>query len=216
MKQNWISFSLSLLLFLAVQNVCLFTKMNIWLTQFIVAKQQQIRELIEEQRKNQTEALEQKGQVENNISFWDNQIKDFTKLLAQLETAKKNQDAREQRLNDFEDQLKNEREALDILKQSIEILQSELERRLVRVQESEIKNLKALAESYSNMTPESVAKIFGESDENTIIKIMHFLAPETLGAILQVMAKEIAKDEKTGTKVKHLLESFRLSEEVKK
>ena len=62
----------------------------------------------------------------------------------------------------------------------------------------------------------TIAKIFEESEESSVIKIMHFLAPETLGSILQVMSKEISKDEKAGAKINHLLESFRLSEEVKK
>ena len=216
MKQNWISFFLSLLLFLGVQSACLFNKTNIWLAQFIVIKQQQIQKILAEKQQKQAEALAQKEKEKNKISIWDKQVKDFTGLLAQLEAAKHQQELREQELNTFGDQLKNEREALNILKQSIEILQSELERRLIKVQESEIKNLKVLAESYTNMTPESVAKIFEESEESSVIKIMHFLAPETLGAVLQVMAKEISKDEKAGAKINHLLESFRLSEEVKK
>ena len=46
MKQNWISFFLSLLLFLGVQSACLFNKTNIWLAQFIVIKQQQIQKIL--------------------------------------------------------------------------------------------------------------------------------------------------------------------------
>lgn len=216
MKQNWISFFLSLVLFLGVQSACLFTKTNIWLAQFIVVKQQQIQKLLEEKQQKRAEALAKKEKEKNKINLWDKQVKDFTGLLAQLEVARDQQEVRERQLNAFEDQLKNEREALNVLKQSIEILQSELERRLVKVQESEMKNLKTLAESYTNMTPESVAKIFEESEEASVIKIMHFLPPETLGSILQVMSKEISKDEKAGAKINHLLESFRLSEEVKK
>lgn len=214
MKQNWIGFFLSLILFLSVQSACLFTKTNIWLAQFIVVKQQQIQRILEEKQQKQAEALAKKEK--DKCSLWDKQIKNFTTLLAQLEAAKNQQELREQQLNAFENQMKNEREALNVLKQSIEILQSELERRLIKVQESEIKNLKTLAETYTSMTPESVAKIFEESEEISVIKIMHFLAPETLGAILQVMSKDISKDEKVGPKINHLLESFRLSEEVKK
>lgn len=216
MKQYWASFFLSLLLFCGVQSACLFTKTNIWLAQFIVLKQQQIQKILETKKQKQTEALAKKAREENKLKPWDKQVKDFTGLLSQLQTARDQQNMREQQLNALENQLKNEREALDTLKQSIEILQSELERRLVKIQASEIKNLKMLAESYTNMTPESVAKIFTESEESSVIKIMHFLAPETLGAILQVMTKEISKDEKVGTKINRLLESFRLSEEVKK
>lgn len=216
MKQNWISFFLSLILFLSVQSACLFTKTNIWLAQFIVVKQQQIQRILEEQQQKRAEALARREREKNKLKVWDKQVKDFAGLLAQLKSTKDQQEIREQQLNAFEDQLKNEREALNVLKQSIEILQAELERRLVKVQESEVKNLKTLAESYTNMTPESVAKIFEESEETSVIKIMHFLPPETLGAILQVMSKEISKDEKAGAKINHLLESFRLSEEVKK
>jgi flagellar motility protein MotE (MotC chaperone) len=216
MKRYWASFFLSLLLFCGVQSACLFTKTNIWLAQFIVLKQQQIQKILETKKQKQTEALAKKAREENKLKPWDKQVKDFTGLLSQLQTARDQQNMREQQLNALENQLKNEREALDTLKQSIEILQSELERRLVKIQASEIKNLKMLAESYTNMTPESVAKIFTESEESSVIKIMHFLAPETLGAILQVMTKEISKDEKVGTKINRLLESFRLSEEVKK
>lgn len=216
MKRYWASFFLSLLLFCGVQSACLFTKTNIWLAQFIVLKQQQIQKILETKKQKQTEALAKKAREESKLKPWDKQVKDFTGLLSQLQTARDQQDMREQQLNALENQLKNEREALDTLKQSIEILQSELERRLVKIQASEIKNLKMLAESYTNMTPESVAKIFTESEESSVIKIMHFLAPETLGAILQVMTKEISKDEKVGTKINRLLESFRLSEEVKK
>lgn len=215
MKNNWICFILAMLLFVGVQNACLFTRTNLWLAQFIVVKQNQIRKMLEEQRRKEEKLLKEKVK-EEKVKLWDKQVKDFTGLLAHLESAKEEQNLRSKQLDDLSVQLKNEREALNILKQSIEILQGELEKRLIKVEQSEVKNLKILAESYSNMTPESVAKIFSESEEASVIKIMHFLAPETLGAILQVMSKGIEKDKENGAKINHLLESFRLSEEVKK
>lgn len=215
MKNNWICFILAMLLFVGVQNACLFTRTNLWLAQFIVVKQNQIRKMLEEQRCKEEKLLKEKVK-EEKVKLWDKQVKNFTGLLAHLESAKEEQNLRSKQLDDLSVQLKNEREALNILKQSIEILQGELEKRLIKVEQSEVKNLKILAESYSNMTPESVAKIFSESEEASVIKIMHFLAPETLGAILQVMSKGIEKDKENSAKINHLLESFRLSEEVKK
>lgn len=215
MKNNWICFTLAMFIFVGIQNACLFTRTNLWLAQFVVVKQNQIRKMLEEQRLKQEKKLKEKAEKEK-VKLWDKQVKDFTGLLAHLEEAKQEQNLRKKQLDDLELQLKNEREALNVLKQSIEILQAEFEKRVITVEEAEIKNLKILAESYSNMTPESVAKIFAESEESSIIKIMHFLAPETLGAILQVMSKDIAKDKENGAKINHLLECFRLSEEVKK
>ena len=214
MKKNCVCFILSAMLFLGIQSACLFTKTNIWLAQFIIVKQQQIQQLLAIQKaKNEQKKSEQ--EVQETLPIWDKQVRDFTKILTHLEDAKQKQQLREEQLNQLELQLKNEREALNVLKQSIEILQSELKNRLTKVEASEVKNLKTLAEAYSNMTPESVAKIFAESEESTIIKIMHFIAPETLGAILQIMAKDIVKEKENGAKISHLLESFRLSEGLK-
>ena len=215
MKNNWICFIFAMLLFVGIQNVCLFTRTNLWLAQFIVVKQNQIKKMLEEQHLKQEKNLQKKAK-EEKVKFWDKQVKDFTSILVHLENAKNEQILRSKQLDDLAVQLKNEREALNVLKQSIEILQSELEKRLIKVEQAEVKNLKILAESYSNMTPESVAKIFLESEESSVIKIMHFLTPETLGAILQVMSKDITKDKENGVKINRMLECFRLSEEVKK
>ena len=78
MKQNWISFFLSLILFLSVQSACLFTKTNIWLAQFIVVKQQQIQRILEEQQQKRAEALAKKEKEKNKVNLWDKQVKDFT------------------------------------------------------------------------------------------------------------------------------------------
>lgn len=214
MKNNWICFILAMFIFVGIQNARLFTRTNFWLSQFVVVKQNQIRKILKEQRLNQEKKMQEKAAIEKT-KLWDKQVKDFTGLLGHLESSMAEQNLRKSQLDDLEFQLKNERESLNVLKQSIEILQEELEKRIIKIEQVETKNLKVLAESYSNMTPESVAKIFTESEESTIIKIMHFLAPETLGAILQVMSKDIAKDKENGTKINHLLECFRLSEEVK-
>ena len=207
MKNDWICFVLGMLFFVSVQNVCLFTKTNLWLAQFLLARQQQIKQWIEVQQQKKVKT----NSEEENTDGWNKQVHEFSKILLDLKTAEEQQQERQQQLDKLAEQLSNEREALNLLKQSIEILQKELERQIILIKDSEVKNFKTLAETYTNMTPEAVAKLFAELEESSVIKVMHFLAPDVLGPILQAMAQDLAKNKEKAPKINHLLETFRLS-----
>ncbi len=215
MKRDGLCFIVGMLIFLGVQNTCLFIRTNLWMAQFIVVKQMQLQQ-IHEAQKIKHEQEKKKQQEQQPISVWDKQLHDFTTLLEALHQAKGYQEERKTQLDKLADQLKNEREALQLFKQSIEILQAKFEEHIVSIKASEVKNLKILADTYTNMAPDSVAKIFAESEETTVVKIMHFISPETLGPIFQAIVKETFKNKENSPKLNRLLERFRLSEEVKK
>ena len=69
MKNNWICFTLAVFIFVGIQNACLFTRTNLWLAQFVVVKQNQIRKMLQEQRLKQEKKLQKKAEQEK-VKLW--------------------------------------------------------------------------------------------------------------------------------------------------
>ncbi len=197
MVRYWLSFLSALLLYFGIQNFYLWKRINTCTTQAITHLKASFTN-----RQNETQ--------EPQLPLWERQVKDFSALLSAVDKTAKEQAQKEQELQAMQEQIRTERQALNDLKKDIEHLQKQLTQSVTYLHEAELKNLKTLAATYSNMTPDSVVRVFNEMETSSVVKIMHFLSPDTLGPILQSMSRPT--DNKTyHKKLNQLIENFRLS-----
>ena len=112
----------------------------------------------------------------------DELIKDLT-----TERAKLAED--EKRAIAMQNRAAAERSELDKKKAEIQAIRDEIDQRVVEIQESEVKNLKTLAQTYSAMNPSAAVAILRELDEDTAVKILSTMKVDRVGPILGEMAK---------------------------
>lgn len=191
-----ILYNVALLLYLIVQIVFINISINPWLEKVL-----------------ERPAVVEKTEQEKEEYFWKFKVEDFAVMLKILDDARSYVRDKESFLAQYEDRLAKERDSLDRLKAEIESIQENFSKRIVSVKQSEQRNLKLLASTYSNMEPEGVVKLFEKMDDESVVKVMHFIGPEELSQILQEMAtKGQAGDKESLKRATRLLERFRLSE----
>lgn len=97
---------------------------------------------------------------------------------------------RERELVEFEARLEADRIEVESIKENVEVMRDSLMEDIVRLEEAESRNLKNLAKTYSGLEPAAAVSIFNELDDDTVVKILFFMKPETVGTILEEMATQ--------------------------
>lgn len=115
-------------------------------------------------------------------------------------------------------QLGSERAELEHLRDEIKTLRDELDLRVVKIQESDLKNLKTLATQYSAMKPVIAVSLFQEMEEDMVVRILGLMKPDRITAVLEEMSKlrERAGDEPTPRRMVRLMDKLRLLQTPKK
>ncbi len=193
----WFGIVFALLLYLVINAFCLLTKLPPWVRSTYEAY-------------NKTIQLTPKAEAEY---FWDFKVQEFDRMLQLIADSKDYLKKKKKELQDTEKHLKEEKENLLRLKKDIESLQKELNDKIITVQQSEQKNIKTLADTYTNMEPEAVVNLFQDMDDHLIVKIISFMPPDALGPILQVMSNQKDKQGQSLSKrAAQLIEFLRLSQ----
>ncbi|MDX1952350.1 MAG: hypothetical protein SFY81_09195 [Verrucomicrobiota bacterium] len=142
------------------------------------------------------------------ISTWNPQNIEIDLLVEELRQQKEKLQQRENHLNELAARLQAEREELNQLTQKVTMLQKDFDLNVTRVTEEETPNLKKLARTYANMTPEGAAGIFKQLDDTVLVKIMLFMKEAETSPILELMA---AGGDEEAKRVADLSERLRLS-----
>jgi len=127
---------------------------------------------------------------------WDFQNPETDQLMAELKDEKKNLTERTQQLNELAARLETERSEINAARLTVQQLQTNFDRSVLRVQAEETANLKKLAKVYSAMTPESAAGIMAGLDDVAVAKIMVFMKDADTAAILEALSKKGDADSK--------------------
>ena len=88
--------------------------------------------------------------------------------------------------------------------------------RILRVEESEEKNIKTLATTYSAMPAESAVQVFDEMDDFFVAKMLSMMNTETVSGIFEQMIAQGGRDPENVRRVASLSERLRLLEKNKK
>jgi flagellar motility protein MotE (MotC chaperone) len=73
-------------------------------------------------------------------------------------------------------------------------LRQEIVDRVTEISADEQKNIRTLAQTYTNLTPRAVVAIFKEMDDATAVKILSLMKPDVVGPIFEQMAITLGAD----------------------
>src|SRR5262249_14941909 len=150
------------------------------------------------------------------VTLWSFKSAPVDGLIRELKKEKEELDARQVDLGKLEARIQSEKTELEKARSDIEAIRDEISQRIPRIEEAEVKNIKALAKTYSNVKPTAAVAIFKEMSDDTVVKILSSMKAETAGAILAEMSKEQDKDESMAKRAARISDKLRLLEPIKK
>lgn len=100
----------------------------------------------------------------------------------ELERMKKDMDAYEVRFDQAQKKIEDEKKALEQKKKEMSL-------QYIEVEQSEQKNLKALATAYTSLTPAAAVGVFKEMEDILAVKILSQMKPDVIAAIFEEMSQ---------------------------
>jgi flagellar motility protein MotE (MotC chaperone) len=132
-----------------------------------------------------------KPKKEKGWDFWTIEIENLSNELKEERARMRKQiEALEQR----EARLAAERKELSTMRTEIEGLRKEIADKVISIREDEAKNLRALSQTYGNLTPRAAVAIIREMDDVTAVKILFLMKPDVVGPIFEEMSKTSGTD----------------------
>lgn len=112
----------------------------------------------------------------------------------------------------------SDRQEVEKIRDEIKELRADLDRRVVEVKQEEVKNLEALATTYSSMPAPAAVAIFKEMEEDQVVKILATMKAKAVGLVLSEMGKAIDKsgEESTARRAARITDKLRLMKNMKK
>lgn len=150
--------------------------------------------------------------------IWSFKTQAVDDLIAELKDEHAKFSADQKTLDTLRAQLVSERAELEHVRDEIKTLRDELDQRVVKIQETDLKNIKTLATQYSAMKPATAVSIFREMDEDMVVRILGTMKPDRITAIIEEMAKAKEKpgEEPAPRRIVRLMDKLRLLQTPKK
>jgi flagellar motility protein MotE (MotC chaperone) len=103
-----------------------------------------------------------------------------------------------------------EEQDLGKVRSDIESMHRQMEERITTISADESKNLRSLAQTFSNLTPKAAVAIFREMDDVTAIKILSLMKPDVVGPIFEEMAADTEGENSMAHRAAVLSDKLRL------
>jgi len=133
----------------------------------------------------------EEGKPEAPWGFWTIEIEN---LASELKDQKAVIKKREEELVQREERLNAERQELTKQRQQLEQLREDITGRITSIQSDELKNLKSLVATYSNLTPKATLTIFKEMDDTMVVKLLSLMKTDIVSPLFEEMSKQAATD----------------------
>jgi len=144
---------------------------------------------------------------EHGWDFWTIEIDG---LAAELKEEKARLRAQADGLNQRSARLDAEQAELAKVRAEIESMRTEINRKVIEITADELKNLKALSQTYSSLSPRAAVAIFKEMDDTTAVKILSLMKSDIVGPIFEEMARTQGPDGPLAKRAAILSEKLRL------
>jgi flagellar motility protein MotE (MotC chaperone) len=95
------------------------------------------------------------------------------------------------------------------LRADMDALRQQIAERVIEISADETKNIRSLAQTYTNLTPRAAVAIIRELDDTTVVKILSVMKPDVVGPIFEEMSKQ-AGDNSLARRAAVLSEKIRL------
>jgi flagellar motility protein MotE (MotC chaperone) len=149
---------------------------------------------------------------EKGWDFWTIEIENLSN---ELKEEKAKLQKRAELLDQREAHIVAEQKDLATMRGEIEGLRKEIADKVVTIREDEAKNLRALAQTYTNLTPRAAVAILREMDDATAVKILFLMKPDVIGPIFEEMSKTTGTDGPLARRAAILSEKLRLMKAAK-
>lgn len=147
------------------------------------------------------------GKPEAPWGFWTIEIEN---LASELKDQKAVYKKRTEELVQREERLNAERQELAKQRQQLEAMRADISSRVTAIQSDEIRNLKALVATYSNLSPKATLTIFKEMDDIMVVKLLSLMKTDVVSALFEEMGKQAASDPVLGRRIATFTEKLRL------
>lgn len=141
---------------------------------------------------------------------WDFWTIEIDNLASELKGEKERLHRQTEQLDLRAARLDAEQRELDKVRAELERMRKEISQRVIEINADEVKNLKTLATTYSNLSPRAAVAIIKELDDNTAVKILSLMKPDTVSPIFEEMSRTAAADGTLARRVAALSEKLRL------
>lgn len=150
--------------------------------------------------------------------LWNFNSDAVTKLIADLKASQERVGKDDKNLVTLKSQLESEKAELQKLRDELVQMREEIDQRVLEIQDSEVVNLKTLAQTYSAMPPAAAVTIFREMDENMVVKVLSCMKVDRTGPILGEMSKVPDKpgEESMAKRAARISDKLRLIKPIKK
>ncbi len=129
--------------------------------------------------------------TERGWDFWTIEIENLsTELKDERARLRQQSEQLEQRAARVEAEARE----LARMRTEIEALRGQMSDRLIEMKEDEVKNLKTLAQTYTNLTPRASVAIIRELDDVTAVKILSLMKPDVVAPIFEEMSRAAGAD----------------------
>ena len=128
---------------------------------------------------------------EKGWDFWTIEIENLSnELKEERARLRKHSELLEQR----EARMAAERKELLAMREEIDGLRKEIGDQVISIRDDEAKNLRALSQTYTNLTPRAAVAILREMDDVTAVKILFLMKADVVGPIFEEMSKTSGVD----------------------
>ncbi|MEI7566743.1 MAG: hypothetical protein WCJ10_02830, partial [Opitutaceae bacterium] len=143
---------------------------------------------------------------ERGWNFWTIEIEN---LATELKGERDQLQHRTEQLTQRETQLAAERQELNKVRSEIESLRTEIATKVIEINADEAKNIRTLAQTYTNLSPVAAVAIIKELDDTMVVKILAMMKPDIVAPIFEQMSRTTAP-ENLARRAAHLSDRLRL------
>ncbi len=120
---------------------------------------------------------------------WRFRNPEFNEWVSQIQTEKEKLDLREQRLEEWQTRLNTELQEISTVTQTVNQLQSEFDKNVIRFKAQESDNVKHQAKLISAMSPEGAVAMMSNMSDDDVVRILFTMKPDQASLILDSLSK---------------------------
>ena len=149
---------------------------------------------------------------ERGWNFWTIEIEN---LANELKGERERQHKLGEELEHRAGQMAAERQELNKIRTEIEGLRQEIATKVIEINADEIKNIRGLAQTYTNLTPRAAVAIIREMDDTIVVKILSLMKPDVVAPIFEEMSHTAGPDGPMARRAALLSDRLRLMKSAK-
>ncbi len=151
-------------------------------------------------------------QRERGWNFWTIEIEN---LANELKGERDRLRKESEQLDHRQAQFAAERQELNKVRAEIEGLRIEIAAKVIEINADEAKNIRTLAQTYTNLSPRAAVAIIKEMDDLMVVKILSMMKADVVAPIFEEMSRSTAPDSNLARRAAQLSDRLRLIKSTK-